>query len=381
MSVPTGLTSAYDLTVGVIVNMDPALYMLDPVDTPLLNGFGADGLPVLGSAPVDQIEFAWQDDEILTPRSTLNGAITTGDTVLTVAAGDRTKFSTGDAVRVMKAAASEVMRVTGYGVTAATLLVTRALAGTATNYASGADLLVVGTALAEGSDPEDPRVIDRTKNTNVTQIFGPTAVLMSRTAQKVPRYGVPNEFTHQLMKRIQENAIAREQAFLYGLRFNSTTTEIRTTGGVDFFITTNEDSTSTQLTVLKIQERQQKCYNFGGSPDQLWANPASLVDLNDIANTSIVRTELVDTARGRRRVQVVWTEHGPVTIVRNRWIAPIHSFLVKRENIRRRIIDPLLMERLAKTGDSDKVQIVCEEGLQVKGQQHMAKFSALGYSA
>ena len=40
-------------------------------------------------------------------------------------------------------------------------------------------------------------------------------------------------------------------------------------------------------------------------------------------------------------------------------------------------MQPLVVEALAKTGDSDKVQIVCEEGLQVKGQQHMARFTNL----
>ena len=40
-------------------------------------------------------------------------------------------------------------------------------------------------------------------------------------------------------------------------------------------------------------------------------------------------------------------------------------------------MQPLVVEALAKTGDSDKVQIVCEEGLQVKGQSHMARFTQL----
>ena len=44
-------------------------------------------------------------------------------------------------------------------------------------------------------------------------------------------------------------------------------------------------------------------------------------------------------------------------------------------------MQPLVVEALAKTGDSDKVQIVCEEGLQVKGQSHMARFTSLtGYT-
>jgi hypothetical protein len=38
------------------------------------------------------------------------------------------------------------------------------------------------------------------------------------------------------------------------------------------------------------------------------------------------------------------------------------------------------MERLAKTGDSDKAQIVCEEGLEIKGEAHMAWLSNLSYT-
>ena len=97
---PTGMATAYDLTVGVVVNMDETIYMLSPQDTPLLTGMGADGLTIIGSAPVDEIQFSWMDDSILTPRSSLNGAITTGDTVFTLATGDRTKFSTGDIITV-----------------------------------------------------------------------------------------------------------------------------------------------------------------------------------------------------------------------------------------------------------------------------------------
>ena len=35
---------------------------------------------------------------------------------------------------------------------------------------------------------------------------------------------------------------------------------------------------------------------------------------------------------------------------------------------------------LAKTGDADKGQIVCEEGLEVIGEEHMGRFEALSYS-
>lgn len=377
---PTGRATAYDLTVGVVVNMDEAIYMLSPQDTPMLTGLGSDGLTMIGQSPVDEIQFDWMTDSILTPRSTLGGAATTGDAVLTVASGDRTKFSTGDIVTVGKQNAVEQIRVTGYSSGADVLNVTRAWAGTATNYASGAIVVGIGTALAEGSDPEAARTVDRVQVSNVTQIFGPTKVDLSRTEQQVRKYGVGNEFTHQLTGRMTENAISREQTFLYGARVNSTSLKVRTTGGLRYFITTNVDTSATSLTVATITTKQQTGYNAGGFADVVMANPVAIADLNAAADTLVVRTTIDDPKRGRTRVTFVDTEFGSVLLARNRWCLPMDAFGISRENVIRRVMQPLIFERLAKTGDSDQGQIVCEEGLEVKGEQHLFRFNNLAYT-
>ena len=85
----------------------------------------------------------------------------------------------------------------------------------------------------------------------------------------------------------------------------------------------------------------------------------------------------MDYRRGRMPVMEVQTEFGVVTVVRNRWLHPFFAFGFSRENVTRRVLRPLILERLAKTGDSDKAQLLCEEGLQVKGEEHMAKFNNL----
>jgi hypothetical protein len=364
-----------------MVNMDEAIYMLSPQDTPLLTGLGADGMVILPVDPVDEVDFSWLDDQILTPRSSLNGAVTTGDVFLTVATGDRTKFSTGDIIYIQKAgSAVEQIRVTGYSSGGDVLNISRAWAGTATNYASGAIVAGLGTALAEGSDPEAARTVDRVQNTNVTQIFGPTKVDLSRTEQQVRKFGVGSEWAHQLMGRVKENGIGREQAFLYGARVNSTSSKIRTTGGLEFYITSNVDNTSTSLTVTTLLPRQQAGYNAGGFVDVVIANPVAFTDLNEVTSTAIVRDTIDDPKRGRTAVQWVTTEFGDVLMVRDRWCLPTDAFGFNRAQVIRRVLQPLVYERLAKTGDSDQAQIVCEEGLEVKGQQHMFRFGNLGYT-
>ena len=381
MATATGNVSSYDLTNGLIVNMDEAIYMYSPEELPLLTGMASDGMSVLSQRPLDQVEFNWLDERNLAPRATIGAtAVTTGDESIVLSTGDRIKFSTGDVLTIRKSGANEVIRVTGYSATTAdTILVSRAFAGTATNYAASAVVIGLGTALAEGSNPENFRADDTSKSTNCTQIFGPTAIQLTGTGRVIPRYGIPDQWAHQLHLRTYENSQAREQAFLYGQYVNSTSSKIRTTGGLGYFITTNVDSTSTQLTILKVQSNLQTCYNAGGLPDRLIVNPNSLLDLNDIGNTSIVRTTVDDPKRGRISTSFVETEYGSLPIVRNRWVHPFDAFGIKRDLVTRRILRPLVFESLAKTGDSDKGQIVCEEGLQVKGQKHMFRMNALTY--
>ena len=116
-------------------------------------------------------------------------------------------------------------------------------------------------------------------------------------------------------------------------------------------------------------------------PDLLIANPASFATLNAVSDSGRVRTVIDDPRRGRVPVASVFTEFGETQMLRNRWCHAETAFLIAKDGISRRVMQPLVVEALAKTGDSDKVQIVCEEGLQVKGEQHMGKFTNLtGYS-
>lgn len=377
---PQGMITAYDLTVGVKINMDEAIYMLSPMDTPLLTGVGSDGLTLISSAPVDEIQFEWMHDTILTPRSTLGALITGGQNFLTVASGDLTKFSTGDIITIQSPGnTTEHIRVTGYGSTTDSLTLTRAYAGTAMTYSTSAIVVGAGTALAEGSAPENARSVDRTQASNLTQIFGPTKVDMSRTEQQVSKYGVSDEWARQTMARLKENAIAREQAYLYGQKTQSTTTKIRTTAGLRAFISSNVQ-VYTALNVTALTSVQITGYNRGGFADVVMANPVAFSDLDNQADTAIVRTTVDSPQRGRVRVSWVDTEFGSALMARNRWMLPHDAMGFNREQVVRRVLQPLIYEQLAKVGDSMQGQIVCEEGLEVKGEAHLWRMNSLGYT-
>ena len=89
-----GKVTSYDLAVGVKINMAELIYMISPIDSPLINGIGTDGRQLLASSGVDQTTFKWMDEELLLPRAqtTDTGAAGAGVTTITVSAADSYKF-------------------------------------------------------------------------------------------------------------------------------------------------------------------------------------------------------------------------------------------------------------------------------------------------
>lgn len=378
MAVPyAGSVTSYELATGVKLNIDELIYMISPMDLPLTLGIDAQESMVIGKDSVDEVSFSWQDEEILTPRVYVAAAATTAETALTVTTSEGRRFATGDIARLMRASgAQELVKVTA--ISTSTVTVTRGYQSTTGGSVASGDVLIgIGTALAEGSDPENFRSRDRTLRTNYTEIFGPYLIQMSATEQVVSKYGVSDEWAKQVFNRQREVMIRIEQALLYGVAFNDTSNKMRGTGGLYHFATTNLNSTSTQFTLANITTQQQACFNAGDVPTVAVVNPNSLGDLNDTSNTSILRVTYDDSRRGRRRVETVDTEYGTMTMIRNRWVHPHNAFLIKPGAVTRRILRPLSYEQLAKTGDSDKGQLVGEEGFEIKGEQHMSVFSAL----
>jgi hypothetical protein len=116
--------------------------------------------------------------------------------------------------------------------------------------------------------------------------------------------------------------------------------------------------------------------------------PAVFGALNNIeGNERITTVEVTDGRRGRSRAISVMTEFGEVQLCRNRWMKKsnaaqdANAFGFSRENFVRRMFQPLILEKLGKTNDTDKFMMVTELGFEVKGQSHMAKWTGLNTAA
>ncbi|MCB1902160.1 MAG: DUF5309 family protein [Rhodocyclaceae bacterium] len=369
----TGTAYSTNLTVETPIDIDDMIYVLSPKDLPLLFGVNSDGLPLLPSAPTGDTTYYWLEEDVLLPRGTLNEALDDTETGIDVATGDGAKFRVGDAIRIE----DEIMTVTA--VATDTLTVTRGTAGTAAaTHVTGLEVVGLGSYVAEGSIVTN-NMKGRDKYSNYTQIHS-AKLSMSRTEQGIRKYGVPVELARQTMNNMQHFMQSQEQNVLYGVKAMSST--LRMSGGLDHFITTNEDSTSEWLTVDVVEAMQQAAYDEGGMWDVLMAQPKAFGALNNTLGQERIQTVTVDDPRrGRQPATRVITEFGEVTLHRHRWVRKTDAFGIKRGNIVRRVFQPTIMQPLAKTDDTDSFMVVGEFGLLVKGQAHMCKFSGLDTSA
>jgi hypothetical protein len=370
---------SYDLAVETKINIDELIYTLSPLDLPLLTGVGGTGNPIIPRSPVDTTTFYWLEDEVPLPTGTLLTALTTVATTVVLQTTQGYRFHIGDAIRIL----GETMFITGVNADATSLTVTRAAAGSTLASATiptGTEVVGVGTVLAEGSLGLS-NYTGRTKYSNVTQIFSST-VQVSRTEQRIPKYGVPNELNRQMANSMHSVWQTVEQAAVYGQKFENTGSRLRQTGGLDNFITTNIDSTNTWITLARLEAMQQLAFNRGGMFTTLIGKPQIFGALNNLSGSERISTVTIDDARrGRSTARTVMTEFGEVELYRSRWIRNNEAYCYNPENFIMRQFQPMVTERLAKTDDTDKYMMVTECGFEVKGQAHMGKFTALDQTA
>jgi hypothetical protein len=374
---------SYNLTTETKINIDEMIYINTAMDLPLQTGMGPDGVPILPRVPVDNTIFYWLEEDVPVPRGTLNEALDASETGVTVATGHAVRFHVGDGIRID----DEVMIVTAIDTATEELTVTRGSASltntTAATHNTGAEIIGLGTILIEGAIGV-ANFQGRDRFSNYCQILS-TKVTASRTAQRIPKYGVPNELLKQMANAMHAGiSMPIEHDALYGVPHLVTATNRRQTGGLKHFATTNVNSTDDWLTVEAVQTQQATIYAAGGQTDGmvLMAHPGAFEALDNLTDTGRLTTQTFDDRRrGRVSAQYVTTRYGTVMLVPNRWVKATDAFLYHRDNLIMRVFQPTVTQRLAKTDDTDSFMIVWEGGFEVKGADHIGVWAALDVTA
>lgn len=375
---PIGTVTTYDLSVGLRLDIEDMVHQLSPFETPLLGTYNDSNQPgsALSRDTCFEKKVSWLQDELLTPRSTVRVAYTSGDLLLKVATGDGNKFQPDDIVLVD----ATYYRMVSVATDDWTVVV---WSGADANHSVGKDVIGVGSAPVEGADPQQARSRDRTEPYNITEIFGPYAVEMSETEQVVRKYGVNSEWDYQVAARVKESGVAQEQALIYGQLVDDTVNKRRTMRGILNHITTGNgsyvDSTTTDLAgatgETAVLNLLQASFDRGGNPDTLLVNGANKrkisawnADRQRYTQDERVRGQIVDRYD---------SDFGPLYVILHRWLRTSDVVAISREQATICTLRPQVFVPLAKTGDRDHAHIVCEKTLRFRRERHAARFSAL----
>lgn len=269
MAASVGYLNAAQNTVGTnavlsgqrVVDMDDTIHLLEPDANPLTVLMKALG----NSVPTDNPEYNWLEDALQARTVTIDG---TGQDSSTTSVGvttnDGKKVAKYDLIKVPST--GEIFRVTS--ISTDTLTITRGFGTTAgAAIPAGEIVLIMGNAFAENATQGSVLATQTVKKTNYTQIFR-THFGFSRTLQDSKLYGGDYK-AYQSRKHGIEHQIKQEEQFLFGEPKEDSTNAIRATGGVDYWISTNEQDVGGGLSYGALVSWAQRVSRYGNQTQRL----------------------------------------------------------------------------------------------------------------
>jgi len=299
---------------------DEDMLLLEPNATPLLSFLlGMKKFKVVESPRIEHFEDDYIPQWITTAAQTNANAAST-----TVTVTDGTPVSIGDLLLVPSGTSSnhEMLLVTAKP-SANVLTVTRNVGATGLlTIPSGGGIAILGQAFEEGSDLPTAKTTSPATVINYTQIMKQT-VTISGTAAKSKQYASNgNERKRLLEKAMKQFKIQMNHNLIWGKPSETLSgtpggDPLRTTGGIDHFITTNRFDAGGVLTQKSFEtfSRMAMRYNPGGQM-LLLASPIVISAINQWGN-SYLKTEPGEDVLGVK-ITKVNTGHGQFMLA-NDW--------------------------------------------------------------
>lgn len=367
MSYRSEAVATFNQTVGVKQDMDEAIRILSPSDTPLQQA--------LPTVQTNEIKVEWMEEELMPQAITISAKSGTGPWTLTTT--DTTELRVGDILGIRDGASSAVQFVVD-SITNGTTFVVSGFAGNTTAMGSTDTLEIVGQYRVEGSDPLAPRSTERVAKYNYTQI-AQEAVQATRTARnrgaRGGLFGGEDPYVHELGKKFKELAIRFERSMIHGQRAISGDSKQRFMGGLFYYITTNSVSGLKANIRTLLNDAIRKGYDSGSNIDTLMVSP-SVKSLISTLNDSVIQTARTDSGAGGK-IDTFMSDFGEVRIIANRHFPKTRGVALNVGEGDHAIVnfDPYTHELLAKTGDADKGEIVAEKSLKVKNEKGNVLFT------
>lgn len=246
-----------------------------------------------------------------------------------------------------------------------------------------------GNALIEGDDATSASLTPTTRVGNFTQIVGKT-VQISGTLEAVDKAGRKSEKAYQLakasaeIKRDIENIITANQAKSNG----TINTGARKMGALLSYITSNVnkgsagtnpvgdgsdargDTTTRTFEESMLKDVAQQIFEDGGTPKLLVVPPGLKATVS--AFTGVAQQRYVTGAEPTTIVAAAGaylSDFGLISIVPDRFMRSRDALMLDPEYAALAYLRPFQTNDLAKTGDSEKTQILAELTLEVRNEK------------
>ena len=261
---------------------------------------------------------------------------------------------------------------------------------TQTNHEWQTDALAAATtanALIEGDDAAASSLAPTTRVGNFTQIVGKT-VQVSGTLEAVDKAGRKSEKAYQLakaaseIKRDIETIITANQAKTNG----TATSGARKMGSLLSYITSNvskagtnptgdgsdirSDTTTRTFLESMLQSVAQEIFSDGGTPKILVVPPGLKATVSGF--TGVAAQRYVTGAEPTTIVAAAGaylSDFGLISIVPDRFMRTTDALMLDPEYAALAYLRPFQTNDLARTGDSDKTQILAELTLEVRNEK------------
>lgn len=265
-----------------VIDMSDKIYLLEPNAAPLYVLVSK-----LNKRVAINTTFSWIEDELNPSWGVFCVSAANTCTAMSANSTYTPYFNKGDLIKVPST--GEVMYVKWTDLTTDTttgqICVLRAYGTSAYNTAASASFFRIGTAFEEGSPGSDLTTKSTivTAQTNYLQIFR-TSVEITKSLANTELYGTgTGDRNYQRKKKGIELMRDLERAFLFGApKIDTTAANIsagharRTTGGIDYFISTTATDAGGVLTEVEFETFLRTIFRWGSNTRYLLSAPLIL---------------------------------------------------------------------------------------------------------
>lgn len=374
---PFSSLEAYSGTQSAVYKLDVsevlAQILLDDTDLLSVLGISADAAKAT--------KHQWVEDSLNATTVKQNGGNSYlsgyNDTVIVFSASQVGRITAGTLLRDRLSGKTETLQVTAVSGISAT--VTRGYgASLSATHAQSATYDIIANARPQGMTGPKDESVARAFAYNYTQIFS-KGVQITGTAQAIDQYGLSSEDAYQITMRLKELKRELDRTVIMGSRAGSdvASTTYGTMGGlIDFtslINTGNATSTAETLTPSVLNAMAKQIFDDGGQGDILIVGGLQKQKIS--AFDQEFRRSTMDTRRSGYTVEEFVTDLGVnLRVVVDRWVPDDVAIIIDSSRVK---IMPLqgrsmFVEKLAKTGDAEKWQIVGEYTMEVRngGEAH-----------